>query len=295
MRLRRESMPPGRPDFGLRITYRGPKIAASRFHTPDSEFPTSHTMFLGEPAPTQADLHFRVFRFPVRVHPYFWLVSVLLGMGGFRRGNADPTKVLIWVAVVFVSILIHELGHAFMQRFFGGHPSITLYSFGGLASCNDCDRSPRSQIIISLAGPVAGFILAGFVIAILYGLGRVRGFEWSLDPVIWDWFDPDYYFANNMPSPRDRFVIYMLFVNIVWGLVNLLPIYPLDGGQIARELFTLGNPRQGINFSLQLSIGTAALMAAYGVTRQDWFLALMFGMLAYDSYQALQAYRSHWR
>ena len=59
------------------------------------------------------------------------------------------------------------MGHAFLQRYYGGHPWITLYSFGGLASCNDCDRSPRSQILISLAGPVAGFLLAGLVIVVL--------------------------------------------------------------------------------------------------------------------------------
>jgi Zn-dependent protease len=245
-------------------------------------------MFLGEPPPTQADLHFRVFGFPVRVHPYFWVVSLLMGMGGFRSGKADPTVVLIWVVVVFISILIHELGHAFLQRSFGGHPWITLYSFGGLASCRECDRSPRAQIIISLAGPVAGFILAGFIVAVLHGLGRVQGFERSLMPVRWIPFGPDRFAVN-------VFVFDMLYVNILWGLVNLLPIYPLDGGQIARELFTLANPRQGIIQSLQLSIGVAALVAAYGLTKQDWFLCLMFGFLAYGNYQALAMYRNHWR
>ena len=95
---------------------------------------------IGEPAPTQADLHFRAFGVPVRVHPWFWVIALLLGLGGGER--ADPMETVIWVAVVFVSILVHELGHAFPQRFYGGHPRITLYSFGGLASCDDCDRSP---------------------------------------------------------------------------------------------------------------------------------------------------------
>ena len=60
----------------------------------------------------------------------------------------------------------------------------------------------------------------------------------------------------------------LLHVNILWGLVNLLPIYPLDGGQIARELFTLGNPRAGIIQSLQLSAGAAVLVAAYALLNQ---------------------------
>lgn len=245
-------------------------------------------MFLGEPAPTQADLHFRLFGFPVRVHPYFWLITLILGMGGFGSQKADPKVAAMWVVVVFISILVHELGHAFLQRYFGGHPWITLYSFGGLASCNDCDRTPRSQIIISLAGPAAGFILAGVIVAILHGFGHLKGFQWSLDPVVWIPFFPNRYWTN-------LFILFMLHVNILWGLVNLLPIYPLDGGRIARELFTLGNLRNGFSLSLQLSMVTAALMAAYGVTKQDWFLALMFGMLAYGSYQALQSHWNHQR
>ena len=242
-------------------------------------------MLISEPAPTQADLHFRLFGFPVRIHPFFWVVSLILGMGGLGSGKADPTETLIWVVVVFVSILVHELGHAFTQRRFGGHPWITLYSFGGLASCNDCDRSPRSQIIISLAGPFAGFFLAGFVISILIALQRFRGFE--LDWVAVNWVP--------FKSRLDVAVLFLLFVNIAWGLVNLLPIYPLDGGQIARELFTLGNPRSGIVQSLQLSAGAAVLVAVYALTKRDLFMCLMFGFLAYGSFQTLQMYRNRWR
>ncbi|HEX5472325.1 MAG TPA: hypothetical protein VFW73_10580, partial [Lacipirellulaceae bacterium] len=74
-------------------------------------------MLIGEPPPTQVDLHFRLLGFPVRVHPFFWITTLLLGMGG---GPADPVQTLVWVAVVFVSILFHELGHATLQRTFGG-------------------------------------------------------------------------------------------------------------------------------------------------------------------------------
>jgi len=249
-------------------------------------------MLLGEPAPTQADLHFRLFGIPVRIHPFFWVVSLLLGMGG---GPADPVNTMIWVAVVFVSILVHEFGHALTQRFYGGNPWITLYSFGGLASCNDCDRSPRSQILILLAGPFAGFLLAGLVIAVLAALGHFVGFALDLIPVRWIPFDMEYFLANDIFTPRDELVWDLLLVNILWGFVNLLPVYPLDGGQIARELLTLGNARRGIVLSLQLSIGTAALVAVYAIFNEQFFLCLMFGFLAYGSYQALRAYQNHWR
>jgi stage IV sporulation protein FB len=239
-------------------------------------------MLLGEPTPTQADLHFRIFGIPVRVHPLFWVVALLLGMGGRQ---AEPLETLIWVAVVFVSILVHELGHAAMQRYYGGNPWITLYSFGGLASCSDCRRTPGAQILILLAGPLAGFFLAGFVISVLVALQRFNGFELDWVPVRWDYFG----------SMADIAVFYLLFVNIAWGALNLLPIYPLDGGQIARELFTLGNPRSGIVQSLQLSAGAAALVAVYALLNTRIFMCIMFGILAYESFKALQAYGNRWR
>jgi Zn-dependent protease len=249
-------------------------------------------MFIGEPAPTQGDLHFRLFGFPVRVHPFFWVVSLFLGVGG---GAADPVNTLIWVAVVFVSILVHELGHTLVQRYYGGEPRIVLYSFGGLAICDDCDRSPRAQILISLAGPAAGFLLAAVVVGFLAAFGRFQGFEASLIPIDWVRFDPQYYFERGKSSPRDTLIWDLLQVNILWGIMNLLPVYPLDGGRIARELFTLKNVRSGIVQSLQLSIGAAGLVAIYALVRRDLFLCIMFGFLAYGSFQALQSYRNSWR
>jgi membrane-associated protease RseP (regulator of RpoE activity) len=83
-------------------------------------------------------------------------------------------------------------------------------------------------------------------------------------------------------------------VNIFWGLVNLLPIYPLDGGRVAREVLTLGHPRQGIIQSLWLSAIVAAGVAVLGfVTFNSFFMALFFGYLAYSSYQTLRAYEQY--
>jgi Zn-dependent protease len=75
----------------------------------------------------------------------------------------------------------------------------------------------------------------------------------------------------------------------------LLPVYPLDGGQIARELFTLKNPRAGIVRSLQLSTGTAVLVAVYALTQEQFWTCVMFGFLAYGSFRTLQNYQNNWR
>jgi Zn-dependent protease len=259
---------------------------------------------LGEPAPTQADLHFRLFEIPVRVNPFFWVVTLLLGMGG--TGPAEPVRVLIWVAVVFVSILVHEFGHAFTQRYFGGHPWITLYSFGGLASCDDCDRSPRAQLLISFAGPLAGFLVAGLIMAVVMLSGHAIGFATSehridlatmgVERLLIQPLTVFVAFLEPFRSmPMNEAILALLQVNVLWGLVNLLPIYPLDGGRIARELFTLGNARNGIIQSLWLSTGAAAVVAAYALSQNRIFLCIMFGLLAYGSYQTLERYRGSWR
>jgi len=261
-------------------------------------------MLLVEPPPSQGDLHFRVFGVPVRIHPWFWIVAVILGLGG--SGPADPLQTLVWVAVMFVSILVHEMGHAFRQRRFGGHPRVTLYGLGGLAACDDCDRSPRSQVLISLAGPAAGFLLAAAVVLLVRVSGRQIGFVPAGKEVDWEslgiqsaviqpmilfraYFEP---FASELAN---HVVADLLQINILWGLINLLPIYPLDGGRVARELFTLSQPRRGIVQSLWLSIVVAGSMAAFGLLRGSIFTAFMFGYLAYANYQTLQAYERHWQ
>ena len=72
-------------------------------------------MLLGEPPRTGGDLNFQLFGIPVRVHPLFWLIAVLLGISG----DPQPAEILLWVVAVFVSILVHELGHALTMRAFG--------------------------------------------------------------------------------------------------------------------------------------------------------------------------------
>lgn len=259
-------------------------------------------MLLYEPPPTPGDLHFRLFGFPVRVHPWFWLSTVILGLAGSGE-ETDPMELVAWVGVVFVSILVHELGHAIAQRRYGGHPWITLHAMGGLASCDDCDRRTLSQIIISLAGPFAGFVLVALTLLAVQLAGHRVGISLG-DSIVWDsGVEPPAlgmsmvgmrFFWSQLPNPLANQLLGMLLhVNILWGLVNLLPIYPLDGGRVSRELFTLGDPRRGIIGSLWLSAIAAAAVAVYGLTQlQSFYMAFFFGYLAYASYSAVQSYRS---
>ena len=84
-------------------------------------------------------------------------------------------------------------------------------------------------------------------------------------------------------------VQYLLLVNIFWGLMNLLPIYPLDGGQIARELLQTANPREGLRQALVLSIVASAGLAALCLLKwHENYMAIFFGYLAYTNYTTVR-------
>lgn len=236
-------------------------------------------MLFSEPTHTPYDLKFTLLGIPVRVHPLFWVVAAVLGMSG----NPEPGRLLVWVGVVFVSILIHELGHALAARSYGWQPWITLHGFGGLASYRATYRSPAAQILISLAGPCAGFFFAGLILVAIRASGHALYLGWphSILPVEFDRFE-----SSNL----NRLVFYLLYVNTFWGLVNLLPIWPLDGGRISQEVFTLANPREGTQMSLWLSIFVAAGAGFLAWTRlEDGYLTFFCAYLAYNSYVTLQA------
>ena len=246
-------------------------------------------MFLSEPPQTQFDLHFAVFGTHIRVHPLFWLFACILGVRAAQQSENAGLAILIWVAALFVSVLVHEMGHVVAMRYYGQRARVVLYTFGGLAIPDVSPysfgygrgRSPMQQIIISAAGPAAGFLLAAIVVAIVF---LARGsVEFGLYYVIPVW--QLHGFSNVYTA---MLVNCLLLVNIFLGLLNLMPVYPLDGGQISRELFIVSNPRDGIQQSLWLSLIVAAALAVGTLMLGDFFIAILFGSLAFGSWQMLQ-------
>lgn len=232
-----------------------------------------------EPQPTQYDLKFRVGPYPVRVHPLFWLVGAIFG---WRGAGGDILLLSIWVAVLFVSILVHELGHAVVIRHFGWKPRVWLYSFGGLAVYDPGygrGPKPKEQFLISLAGPAAGFLLAGLVVGLLFLQSRSMWFLW---------------FRIGVGAPIEAelprvLVGDLLYVNILWGLVNLLPVFPLDGGQAARAVLVAQSGQAGIVASLKLSVLAGGAVAVFALFKDQFYIAILFGLLAFNSFQMLQA------
>jgi Zn-dependent protease len=236
---------------------------------------------LGNSAPTPYDLRFSLLGIPVRVHPFFWLFSAVMGW------NADdPNRTLLWIACVFVSILVHEFGHALTANSFGWPPEVVLYTFGGYASFHPGSGYTRARsVLILLAGPGAGFVL--------YGL--LQGLTWILlqQGTLPD--DPRFLVRDPAISPGLRYLSFVLlqmeFINLWWGLVNLLPVFPLDGGQIARNVMTGLWPRDGLEKSLKLSLVVGGGVALYFFMDDETYAGILFAALAVESLQYLQGMR----
>jgi stage IV sporulation protein FB len=251
---------------------------------------------LTEPDRTPYDLRFRLLGFPVRVHPWFWIGTVLFGSSSLNFGLQF---LAIWVLVVFVSILVHEFGHALAFRLYGADADIILYAFGGLAVPTMAISGRWRRVFISLAGPFAGFVLCGIVFGSDLALRwvPVRPFdEAGRLSELWFLYDS------------------LIFVNLYWGIFNLLPVYPLDGGHVCRELCGMVWGPRGQKISLKISLGVAILLVVYsiicvtGVSRlldilPSWFptgtfyTAILFALLAYTSYQLLTRIEwtdTHW-
>ncbi len=237
-------------------------------------------MLFEEPARSKYDLSFNLGRMPVRVHPAFWIITVLFAIGG----PSTPTTILVWVGAIFVSILVHELGHALLMRRYGLSPHIVLHGMGGLAAADFGLRSQsrRERILIALAGPGAGFLFALLLVGLVLGLGyRTHLLGLAIGN------------GAALPSPTLQLVIAdLLYINAGWGLVNLIPVHPLDGAHVAEELLRSRDPERGTRNSLWVSVVAGAIMVVVGLFVLDSpFVAFLFGYLAYLSFVAIQRHR----
>jgi stage IV sporulation protein FB len=235
---------------------------------------------IAEPPETAGDMHFSLRGIPIRIHPMFWGVTLLLGA---VMPGATPTTVALWISAVLVSILVHELGHALAARAFGWPPRIVLHGMGGLALYRPTNRRWHSRALIAAAGPGAGFVLGGVVLM----AAVLSGHAVTLDPL------PIRIGTGTLLDGRlGLFVVFMMYVNFFWGFLNLLPIHPLDGGAISESLLQRLRPRDGVELSYKISTGVAVVLAILAlVLWQSLFLTVMFAALAWNAWSLLQAYR----
>ena len=212
--------------------------------------------------------HFRLFGVPVRVEPFFVIVAALFGI------NLDPLWLVpAWIVVVFVSILVHEMGHALTYRAFGQRSAIVLHGFGGFTVPSGGGRrvlTKNRSILVSVSGVAAQILLLAVPARI------VMGTNWGAEQKFrWDFIDSGF---NWWPI-----LGLIWFVSFWWAIVNLLPIRPLDGGHVAEEVL-------GFETACKVSIGAAIVAGIFAFRALGGlFPLLFFGILAYINFNELRA------
>lgn len=206
--------------------------------------------------------HFRLAGIPVRVEPVFWIIVVMFGFGA-RTG----WSLGLWVAIVFLSILLHELGHAVAYKLFGERSTITLTAFAGLTHGPRLASRGR-RIAVSLAGPLTALLLVG--LPAKYLLDGDFGHDLLFD--VWRGRAWDGWYL----ALQD-----LVFVNVWWSIVNLLPIRPLDGGNVMTEIV-------GVSTARMVSIVVAVAAAVYAFSIGLGFAAFFAVMFAFMNW-------SEWR
>lgn len=196
---------------------------------------------------------FRLFRIPVTVYPSFLLIALALGwFSGFTRFDV----MAVWVGIVFVSIVVHELGHALTARGFGAGVEVELNGLGGLTRWGipGGELPPGRRALVAAAGSASGFLLAGG----MWLLSREFGPFFGLGGLAID---------------------LLVRVNLVWGLLNWLPIRPLDGGHLLTALLDKVAPRRAEVAARVIFTATAALALAAAFRYQLIFAGILAGWM----------------
>lgn len=198
-------------------------------------------------------VQFQLFGIPVQVRTGFWLIAFVVAM------HQKPASLLMaTMAVVFVAVMVHELGHALVARAFGVTPAIVLHNFGGSTLMGGVRLSRLRNILVTAAGPLAGL-----------GLGLL---VWVL---------------NRVHPAVDPFWVGLykqaLFVTVGWGILNLLPVFPLDGGLILRDV--VGPRFHSFAYGLSGLLGAAIVVFAFKA--KLIFPTILFAMFTYESLKML--------
>lgn len=208
-----------------------------------------------------AGVRFRLGGVPVLVEPFFF---VGMGLLGWAMGRRD-VLLLEWLVVAGASILLHEMGHAVAFRRFGSNAEVVVGGFGGYTTGSA--QPPARSAAVSVAGPAVGLVVGLVVLA---------------------------YQRTGPPSSVIVAAVTsdLIFVNLGWGIFNLLPMLPLDGGSIVQAGLDGLTHGDGERIARIISVVTATAVAGVALLAGQQFAVLLVAYFGAQNLQALTAGRN---
>jgi Zn-dependent protease len=203
----------------------------------------------------------------IRVYLHFtWFIVAALEVTRFAHRYHNPIWAVLEYCALFGVVLLHEFGHAFACRQTGGQAdTIVLWPLGGIAFVKPPPR-PGAYLWSIAAGPLVNVILFPLF---LFFVGAATGLHWRTS-------HPDFY----------NFIVAVFLMNCVLLFFNLIPVYPLDGGQIVRGLLWLKfGPIRSLKAASIIGFAGAILFALWAITSRSIWL----GILAFFIFAQAQA------
>jgi Zn-dependent protease len=201
----------------------------------------------------------KAFGIPLYVNPTLLLLPAWVIYASRGQGLISALTLLAVVVVLFGCVLLHELGHALMARYFGiATRDITLYPIGGIARLDSTGERPIEEVCIALAGPAVNVIILALllpVVMLALVTGHLGGGEGAqLFTLERGWL-----------SLLGLFTLWVWFGNLTLVLFNLIPVFPMDGGRVFRALLSFGMPRlRATEIAVPIGVVGALLIALAG-------------------------------
>ena len=211
-------------------------------------------------------IQFSILGIPVRVEPWFWITMAFIGGGLHVVNSTDILLVLVFVFAGFLSIMIHELGHALTIRKYGLPAAITLRAFGGYASFPEGKLDRKQSFVVTAAGPALQFVFGVLLIVLAPSISIPEG-------------------SLFLPFLRD-----LIWVSIAWSILNCLPVYPMDGGQMMAAIL---GPKKQHNVHLISSIVAVIIGVAGYLYLGTILLPIFMALFAWQNWQSYQASSPH--
>jgi Zn-dependent protease/CBS domain-containing protein len=191
---------------------------------------------------------------PIRIHFTFLLLLIWFGVTATTRGES-PLRAVLFLVLLFASVVLHELGHAAVALRFGVRTrEIVLYPIGGIARLENIPGG-KAELLIALAGPAVNLVLAGLLLFALVVLGM---------PLL-----PE---PSRVLSPGNL-AHQLLAANLALFGFNLIPAFPMDGGRVLRASLSLATTEErATRVAAAVGQGVAILLGAWGLFTSNWVL-----------------------